>query len=114
MRLDQVGQDLGVGLGLEAVAAGDELVGQLDVVLDDAVVDQGQLPGAVRRGDGRWPRSGRPWVAHRVWPMPADGPAGRVSVALDQVVEGAGAVGRPHPPQAVAAVGPTRAKPAES
>ena len=46
------------------------------------------------------PSFGRPWVAHRVWPMPADGSAGALLGPLDQVVERAGAVGGPDPPHA--------------
>ena len=37
-------------------------------VLDDAVVDHGHAAG--RHADGHWSRSGAPWVAQRVWPMP--------------------------------------------
>ncbi len=45
--LDQVGDGLGVGLGAEDVTGRLELVAQLDEVLDDAVVDDRQLAGAV-------------------------------------------------------------------
>ena len=45
--LDQVGDDLGVGLGGEPVAFLDELLLQADVVLHDAVVDDDDLSGAV-------------------------------------------------------------------
>ena len=49
----EVGGDLGVGLAREGRAVGDELVLQLVEVLDDAVVDQGELAvlaAAVRVG----------------------------------------------------------------
>ena len=49
---DEVGDDLGVGLGAEAVAAGDELGAQLAVVLDDAVVDDDDVAGGVGVGVG--------------------------------------------------------------
>ena len=62
-RLDQVGQDLAVRLGGQPVALGDQLVGQLDMVLEDAVVDEGQPCPSSRGGGGRWP----PW-AGRGWP----------------------------------------------
>ena len=45
--LDQVRDDLGVGLRLELVALGDELALDLEVVLDDAVVDDDDAAGAV-------------------------------------------------------------------
>jgi hypothetical protein len=45
--LDEMGNDLGVGLSGEAVALGDELLLQRKVVLDDAVVDDDDLAGAV-------------------------------------------------------------------
>ena len=38
--LDEVGQDLGVGVGDQGVALSNEPAGQLDVILDDAVVHQ--------------------------------------------------------------------------
>ena len=41
--LDQVRDDLGVGLGAEAVAVGLKLLLELAVVLDDAVQDERQL-----------------------------------------------------------------------
>ena len=50
--LDQVGDRLGVGLRREAVAAGLEPVAQLPEVLDDAVVDDRDLAGAVLVGMG--------------------------------------------------------------
>ncbi len=46
--LNEVGHHLGVGGRDERVPGGHELGPQLGVVLDDAVVDQGQPPGAVR------------------------------------------------------------------
>ena len=45
--LDQMGDRLGVGLGGQGVAARLESVAQLAEVLDDAVVDDGDLAGAV-------------------------------------------------------------------
>ena len=51
---EQVADDLGVGLGVERVAAGEQLAAKLGVVLDDAVVDDGQstLAVQVRMGVG--------------------------------------------------------------
>jgi hypothetical protein len=107
--LDEVGQHLGVGRRLEAVAGRDQFVGQLVVVLDDPVVDDGHPAGAVDMGVGVL-SVGRPWVAHRVWPMPAAASPGGVLRLLVEIVEGAGAVGGTarHRP---AAVGPTSATP---
>src|SRR4030095_8181237 len=45
--LDQMGEDLGVGLGLELVTLGQEVLLDLEVILDDAVVDDDQRAGAV-------------------------------------------------------------------
>ena len=50
--LDQVGDDFGVGLGGELVAFGDQLLLQRDIVLDNAVVDDDDLAGAVAMGMG--------------------------------------------------------------
>ena len=47
LALDQVRDDLGVGFGLELVSLRLELVLQLEVVLDDAVVDDDDPAGAV-------------------------------------------------------------------
>ena len=47
LALDQVRDDLGVGLGLERVPLRLQLVLQLEVVLDDAVVDDDDAAGAV-------------------------------------------------------------------
>src|SRR5205814_2100490 len=47
LALDQVRDDLGVGLGDEAVPLRLQLVLQIEVVLDDAVVDDDDLAGAV-------------------------------------------------------------------
>ena len=47
------------------------------VVLDDAVVDHDEVRRSRRCGDGRSRRSGRPWVAQRVWPMPMRPSSGR-------------------------------------
>ena len=48
--LDQVGDDLGVGLGAEDVAVVLEVLAQLGVVLDDAVEDDVDLVVAVAVG----------------------------------------------------------------
>ena len=102
-RLDQVGQHLGVGLRFEAVAGGDQLVGQLHVVLDDPVVDQGELARAVHVGVGvvfgGTAVGGPPGMAD------AGGRTGRGGLRpLGQVTERPGAVGRPGAPQAVGGV----------
>ena len=46
--LDQVRDQLGVGFGAELVAASEQFGAQLDEVLDDAVVDDGDRAGFVR------------------------------------------------------------------
>jgi hypothetical protein len=101
-RFDQVGQHLGVGLGLQVVLHLEELVRELMVVLDDPVVDQGDATGAVhvRMGVGhRWSAvGGPPGVAD-----PGD-PRGRGHGCLfGQLVERLRAVCRPAPPQAAVA-----------
>jgi len=48
VRFHQMGDDLGVGLGHEAVAGGGEARFQREIVLDDPVVDHDQLALAVR------------------------------------------------------------------
>ena len=48
--LEEVGEDLGVGLGAEAVASATELLSQGVVVLDAAVVNDGDAAGAVEVG----------------------------------------------------------------
>ena len=98
--LDEVGQDLGVGLGLEVVAVGDQLVGQLDVILDDAVVDQCQAAGAVGV------RVGVVFVGPPVGGPPGVPDAGGrvrrcVVGAFGEVVERTGAVGGPDPPHPI-------------
>ena len=50
--LDQVGQDLGVGIGGQAMAGRDESRTECAMILDDAVVDDRQAPGAVGVGVG--------------------------------------------------------------
>ena len=50
--LHEMGDGLGVGLGVERMAGCLQLGTQLDEVLDDAVVDDGQLTGAVHVGVG--------------------------------------------------------------
>ncbi len=52
MLLDQVGHDLGVGGGGEGVALGLQVGLELEVVLDDPVVDEGEAAGAVDVGVG--------------------------------------------------------------
>ena len=47
LRLDEVRQHLGIGLGGEPMSLGHESVLDLGVVLDDPVVDEGELAGAV-------------------------------------------------------------------
>ena len=49
-RFDQVGDAFGVGVGGEDVALGGEFAAQGFVVLDDAVVDDGDAAGDVRVG----------------------------------------------------------------
>ena len=48
--LDEVREDLRVGLGVEVVAAGQQAIAQLAVVLDDAVVDDRDVTGAIDVG----------------------------------------------------------------
>ena len=50
--LDEVGDDLGVGFGLELVALGDEGLLELEIVFDDAVVHDDEGAGAVAVGVG--------------------------------------------------------------
>ena len=50
LALDDVRDHLGVGLGDEPVALGGQLALQLEVVLDDAVVDDDDAPGAIAVG----------------------------------------------------------------
>ena len=52
MTLDQVGDDLGVGLRAEVVAVLDQLAAQLGVVLDDPVENDVDLAAAVAVGMG--------------------------------------------------------------
>ena len=103
-RLDEVDQDLGVGLRREDMTGGGELVGQLDVVLDDPVVDEGQTTRAVEVGVGvalgRTAVGGPPGVADT-----GGGGVRRLFGPLDQVVERTGPVGGPGPPQPVALTG---------
>ena len=92
----------------KTVAGGGELVGQLDVVLDDPVVDEGQPARAVDVGVGV--ALGR---TRRGWPTGCgrcrrSALGRRLFGPLDQVVEGTGPVGRPGPPQPVC---PARRRP---
>ena len=48
--VDQVGNDLGIRLGTECSSFVHELMAQLKIVLDDAVVDNHHVAGAVRMG----------------------------------------------------------------
>jgi hypothetical protein len=50
--LDEVGDDFGVGFGDEDVALGGEFALELEVVFDDAVVDDDDAAGAVAVGVG--------------------------------------------------------------
>ena len=50
--LDEVGDDLGVGFGDELVALRGEFALQIEIVLDDAVVDDDDAAGAVAMGMG--------------------------------------------------------------
>ena len=50
--LDEVGDDLGVGFGDELVALGGEFALEVEVVFDDAVVDDDDAAGAVAVGMG--------------------------------------------------------------
>jgi hypothetical protein len=50
--LDEVGDDLGVGFGDELVALGGEFALQVEIVFDDAVVDDDDAAGAVAMGMG--------------------------------------------------------------
>ena len=71
--VDQVGDDLGVGLAFEDVAGGLQLGAQFVVVLDDAVVDQRDarlVIAQVRKCGWALCVAGTPWVAQRVWAMP--------------------------------------------
>ena len=67
---DEVGDDFGIGVALEDDAFVLELPLERGVVLDDAVVDDGD--GAVVAQMCGWAlRSlAGPWVAQRVWLMP--------------------------------------------
>ncbi len=49
---DEMGDDLGVGLGLEDVAIGLQFRPQLAEILDDAVMDDRELGGGMRMGVG--------------------------------------------------------------
>ena len=68
--LDQVGDHFAVGLRLEDVLLGEQLFLQVQVVLDDAVVHDGDLPLSSRNAGWAFSSEGRPWVAQRVWAMP--------------------------------------------
>ena len=50
LTLDEMGDNLGIGLGFETVAFRLELVFEFEEVLDDAVVHDDDLPGAVTMG----------------------------------------------------------------
>ena len=47
MLADEVGEDLGIGVGEEVVAGGEELGFEVGVVFDGAVVDEGEETGLV-------------------------------------------------------------------
>ena len=67
--LNQVGNDLRVGLGDKLVALRDEFALQVEIILHNAVVDHHDAAGAVAVRM-RILLRGRPCVAQRVWPMP--------------------------------------------
>ena len=62
--VDEVGDDLGVGLRRELAARGLQAIAQDRVILDDAVVDDGHRRPTC--GDARSRRTAVPWVAQRV------------------------------------------------
>ena len=68
--LDEVGGDLGVGLGEQLVPGRLQLGAQRGEVLDDPVVHQRDPAGGARGAGGRCASLGAPWVAQRVCPMP--------------------------------------------
>jgi hypothetical protein len=45
--LDKVGDDFGVGIGVEPVTLGYELMFEREIILDNAVMDNDDLPGAI-------------------------------------------------------------------
>jgi len=47
---DHVGEDFGVGLGLEFMTVAQEFVPKRGVVLNDSVVNNGQVPGSIDMG----------------------------------------------------------------
>ncbi len=69
VEVDAMRDDLGVGLGGEHVARRAQFLAQLLVVLDDAVVHDGERHHA-RYADARCARDGTPCVAQRVCAMP--------------------------------------------
>ena len=73
----EVGEDFGVGLGSEGVAFGDQLFLELLVILNDAVVDKGDLAGLIEMRMGI-----------RVRGRPMRGPAGvaNAGVALGRLL----------------------------
>ena len=81
--LDEVREDLGVGIGAKRVAGGSELLAKLGEVLDDAVVDDGDAPVAAHvrvRVGGRGATVGGP---ARV----ADSAGGKLLVSLELGLE---------------------------
>jgi len=65
---DELRNNFRVRLGREDVSGSFQLALQLAVIVNDAVVDDGDPLRGVRMGiDCRW----FPWVANRVWPIPA-------------------------------------------
>ena len=76
--IDEVRDDLGVGVGREPHAFCFERLAQRDVVLDDAVVHDRDVARRVRVRVGSL---GRPCVAQRVWPMPVVPGKGRFASA---------------------------------
>ena len=79
LRLDEVGDHLGVRVRYEHVAVGDERCGEFAVVLDDAVVHDGDGPGAVDLRVGVA-------LARRPVGRPARAPDGRAPVTTTSAI----------------------------
>src|SRR5262249_37963378 len=92
---DQVGDDFGVGVALEVEALGFELPAQGGVVLDHAVVDQGQDAVAADVGVGGAVVGGA--VGGPAGVAAAGGAGGRlVAQVADQFLDPAGALAQVH------------------
>ena len=100
LRLDEVGEHLGIGLRREPMALGREPVLDLGVVLDDAVVDQRELAAAVgvrvrvrvvRAAMRRPSRVGDPGMTCRRVAVEVIGQVGQLAgLLLDEELAGAG------------------------